>query len=230
MTTLLLVEDDHELAGMMKDYLEQKDLHVIWIDNGDDAIAQLRCPTAPIDLVVLDIMLPGTDGVGICQWIRQHGDTPILMLTACDDDETQVRSLELGADNYLTKPVRPHVLLAHIQSMLRRSIPHDNPQPNHEYLTVQDITFDRRTLSATLSGEPLELSDAERDLLEYLLQHPGQTLSRDQLSQALRGLEYDGLDRSIDMRVSSLRKKLNDTTPPFRYLKTVRGKGYLLVK
>jgi two-component system response regulator RstA len=153
------------------------------------------------------------------------------MLTAKDDEMTEITSLNRGADGYLTKPVRPHVLLAHIKSLLRRAettLQSSSLSVDSGALCVQSLEVRPASLTAYIDGEPMSLTTAEYQLLEYLIRHAGRMVTREELYHSLRGIDYDGLDRSIDMRVSSLRKKMDDANPPFRYIKTVRGKGYLL--
>ncbi len=227
-TRLLLVEDDHELAGMIEGFLFENSFAVTWIDNGSEALHFIRGDNyLAIDLVILDIMLPDVNGITLCHHVRRNSKTPVLMLTACDDEMSEIDSLETGADSYLVKPVRPHVLLAHIHSLLRRT---GRRQEAHGHrLEVQDIALDLDAMTATVGGHRLELTTAEWQLLEYLIRHPGETISRDRLCRKLLGFEYDGINRSIDMRISSLRRKMGDDNPPFRYVKTIRGKGYRLV-
>ncbi|MCU7890360.1 MAG: response regulator transcription factor [Candidatus Thiodiazotropha sp. (ex Ustalcina ferruginea)] len=225
--TIVLVEDDLELNQMMSGFLHEEGYLVTSIFNGNDAVDLIV--TQNPDLVILDLMLPGIDGIEICRRIRAKYTNPIVMLTAKDDDLVEVASLQQGVDNYLNKPIRPHVLLAHVQAALRRSAISAKPtSPSH--LVVQDITLDPESLRVTLRDESLELTTGEFELLAVLMENAGLPVSRDKLYKLTRGIEYDGLDRSIDLRISNLRKKLNDESPPYRYIKTVRGKGYLMSK
>ena len=225
---IILVEDDHELAKMMQSFLISEGFEVSWADNGIDAVALVIKESA--DLAVLDIMLPGIDGVEVCRQIRTKGFTfPILMLTAKDDDLSEVTSLNIGADGYLNKPVRPHILLAHIKSLLRRSQAGHPSLIDNSYTQIQDLAINLKKLSLRKEGKEISLTSGEFELLAILVKSNGIPVNRDVLYQQLRGIEYDGIDRSIDLRVSSLRKKLGDDITPYRYIKTVRGKGYLLV-
>ncbi len=197
-----------------------------WTDNGKTAVEKILDDMP--DLVILDVMLPGLDGVEVCRQVKSEFSNPILMLTAKDDELTEITSLNRGAMGYLTKPVRAHVLLAHIKALLR----HRNPEEETAFanvITIQDLVLRKNAYEASLDGQLLDLTTAEFQLLALLVEHAGQVISRDSLYRQLRGIEYDGIDRSIDMRVSSLREKMNDATPPYRYIKTIRGKGYLLV-
>jgi len=226
---ILLVEDDQELAPMVVAFLSDEGYQMEWIDNGVMAVERIHSNPSP-DLVILDVMLPGLNGVEVCQQVRDQYTKPILMLTAKDDEITEITSLNRGADAYLTKPIRPHVLLAHIKSLFRRIETRSEIQETIEngVLRVQGLEVHPASLTAYIDGNPMMLTTAEYQLLEYLVRHAGRRVTREKLYRSLRSIDYDGLDRSIDMRVSALRKKMDDANPPFRYIKTVRGKGYLL--
>ena len=224
---IILVEDDAELAKMMQSFLISEGFKLSWVDNGLDAVA-LILKDKP-DLVVLDIMLPGIDGVEVCQRIRSDFNNPVLMLTAKDDDFTEVSALNTGADGYLNKPVRPHILLAHIHALLRRKS-QTSTKTNEKLTQVQDLFINLKSYSLHKDEHEIILTSGEFQLLTILVESQGVPVNRDSLYQQLRGIAYDGLDRSIDLRISSLRKKLDDDIPPYRYIKTVRGQGYLLVQ
>lgn len=223
---ITLVEDDHDLAHMIQAFLITEGYEVAWADNGLEAV-DLILQQQP-DLVVMDIMLPGIDGVEVCRRIRDEFSNPVLMLTAKDDDLSEVTALNTGADGYLTKPVRPHVLLAHISSLLRRNPAQANQHQTHS-TQIQDLTISPKAYTLFKYDQEIVLTSGEFELLALLVKSSGVPVSRDKLYQQLRGIEYDGIDRSIDLRISSLRKKLDDDVPPYRYIKTVRGQGYLLV-
>jgi DNA-binding response OmpR family regulator len=223
---IVLVEDDHELARMIQAFLRGEGFDVLWADNGLQG-AELILEEQP-DIVVLDIMLPGIDGVEVCRRIRDSFINPVLMLTAKDDDLSEVASLNTGADGYLNKPVRPHVLLAHIKSLLRRNQA-GMTRLDKNIVQVQNLLINMKTYTIKKDETDVILTSGEFELLAILVRSNGVPVSRDALYQQLRGIEYDGIDRSIDLRVSSLRKKLDDDVPPYRYIKTVRSKGYLLV-
>jgi two-component system, OmpR family, response regulator len=223
---ILLVEDDERLAELTAEYLRKNEFTVDIEARGDTA--ETRILESRPDLVVLDIMLPGQDGFAVCRAVRPKYDGIILMLTARDEDIDQILGLELGADDYITKPVPPRVLLARIKALLRRAGPTgDETSEGGDVLTFGNFSISQQTRSATLSGEPIDLTTAEFDLLWLLARHAGSILSRDDLLQQLRGIGFDGLDRSIDARISRLRKKLNDDPDNPTRIKTVRGKGYL---
>ena len=225
---ILLVEDDERLAELTAEYLKKNDFAVDIEGRGDTAEARIL-ESRP-DLVVLDIMLPGQDGFAVCRAVRPKYEGIILMLTARDEDIDQILGLELGADDYITKPVPPRVLLARIKALLRRAGPADDAGEGGtalDSLTFGNFSISQQTRSAMLAGEQIDLTTAEFDLLWLLARHAGSILSRDDLLQQLRGIGFDGLDRSIDARISRLRKKLNDDPDNPTRIKTVRGKGYL---
>jgi DNA-binding response OmpR family regulator len=229
---ITLVEDDIELAKMVQAFLISEGYDINHADNGHDAV-ELILSENP-DLVVLDIMLPGIDGVEVCRQVRAKDyNAPVIMLTAKDDDLSEVAALNTGADGYLNKPVRPHILLAHIKSLLRRSQGQNQSQSIMEdetSLQIQDLAINLKAYTLKKDGIEIPLTSGEFELLAILVKSDGVPVNRDNLYQQLRGIEYDGIDRSIDLRVSSLRKKLNDDVVPYQYIKTVRGKGYLLVR
>ncbi|MFC3150900.1 response regulator [Litoribrevibacter euphylliae] len=231
---ILIVEDDERLAGLTKDYLENNGLQVSI--EGDGAKAIDRIINEQPDLVVLDLMLPGEDGIAVCRLVRPKYKGPILMLTARTDDLDQVLGLEMGADDYVAKPVRPRVLLARIQALLRRThqpTTDSTPEPASEQLTrleFGELVIDSAMREAWLAEESIDLTSAEFDLLWLLASNAGTVLSREEIFTALRGIEYDGQDRSIDVRVSRIRPKVGDDPMHPRRIKTVRSKGYLFVK
>ncbi|MBV1908092.1 MAG: response regulator [Kangiellaceae bacterium] len=222
---ILLVEDDEKLAQLVKQYLENANFVVKVEGNGANAIP-LVSQFHP-DLIILDIMLPGKDGLSICKEIRPTFLGPILMLTARNEDFDQVLGLEFGADDYVIKPAEPRVLLARIKALLRRTS-FLSKQPS-EHITFGSLSIDTSSRQVILSGEKIPLSTHEFDLLHIIASNPGNILSRDYLFTKLYNREYDGLDRTMDVRVSQLRKKLNDNPEDAFRIKTIWGKGYLFV-
>lgn len=231
---ILIVEDDERLASLTRDYLVSNGM-VVQVE-GDGAVAVERIKNEQPDLVILDLMLPGEDGLAVCRLVRPHYSGPIIMLTARDDDTDQVVGLEMGADDYLSKPVRPRVLLARINALLRRL---KDVQPSQEAqlegdeqnrVTIANLVVDNSMREAWLNEEPIDLTSAEFDLLWLLSSNAGRVLSREEIFTALRGIEYDGQDRSIDVRVSRIRPKIGDDPLQPKRIKTVRSKGYLFVK
>ncbi|MCE1238369.1 MAG: winged helix-turn-helix domain-containing protein [Azonexaceae bacterium] len=227
-TRILLVEDDERLAELTAEYLTKNDLQVAIEPRGD--AAEARILNEQPDLVILDVMLPGKDGFEVCRSVRQQYRGVILMLTARDEDFDQILGLELGADDYIAKPVQPRVLLARIKALLRRMPTASEPAQDNESLVFGQFRISQATRTAALGSQAIDLTTAEFDLLWLLASHAGNVLSRDDLLQELRGIGFDGLDRSIDARISRLRKKLNDDPENPTRIKTVRGKGYLFSK
>ncbi|MBU1329320.1 MAG: response regulator [Gammaproteobacteria bacterium] len=225
---ILIVEDDPRLAELTREYLEGNGLSVAI--EADGAQAAARIVREQPDLVILDLMLPGEDGLSICRKVRGQYEGPILMLTARTDDMDQVLGLELGADDYVCKPVRPRVLLARIRALLRRHEGHaSDPDEARRRLVFGPLVIDNAMREAWLGEQGIELTSAEFDLLWLLAANAGRILSREEIFNALRGIEYDGQDRSIDVRISRIRPKIGDDPMHPRLIKTVRSKGYLFV-
>ncbi len=224
---ILIVEDDQRLAELTQEYLQSNGLQVAI--ESDGARAAARILKEQPDMVVLDLMLPGEDGLSICRKVRGQFAGPILMLTARTDDMDEVLGLEMGADDYVCKPVRPRVLLARIRALLRRSEGGEAPVENQRRLEFGPLVIDSAMREAWLRGASVELTSAEFDLLWLLAANAGRILSREEIFTALRGIEYDGQDRSIDVRISRIRPKIGDDPMHPRLIKTVRSKGYLFV-
>ena len=229
---ILIVEDDERLATLTKDYLESNGLKVAVEGDGSRAIERIK--TEQPDLVVLDLMLPGEDGLAVCRIVRPYYKGPILMLTARTEDLDQVLGLEMGADDYVAKPVRPRVLLARIRALLRRvkEVPEEQVVEggSDNRLTFGNLVVDNAMREAWLEGKSIDLTSAEFDLLWLLSSSAGRVLTREEIFHQLRGIEYDGQDRSIDVRVSRIRPKGGDDPMNPKRIKTVRSKGYLFVK
>lgn len=224
MKTIILVEDDQEIARLASMFLESEGFNVLHLDHGNKAIDFIL--NTPSDLIILDIMLPGKNGIEICREVRPFYRGPILMLTACEDDINEISALNRGADDYLTKPIRPHVLLAHINALLRRDI---STVDNKGILFSAGLKIDMGRREVSFEEILIDISSAEFDLIALLAKHAGDIVDRNACYQALRGIEYDGIDRAIDMRVASIRKKLLLAGFNGTVLKTVRGKGYMLL-
>ena len=226
---ILIVEDDERLATLTREYLENNGLQVTIEGDGGKAVERILSERP--DLVVLDLMLPGEDGVSICRRVRSHYQGQILMLTARTDDLDEVLGLEMGADDYVAKPVRPRVLLARIRALLRRGSvqPKESPDAGSS-LRFGALVVDNAMREAWLDNQCIDLTSAEFDLLWLLCSNAGRVLSREEIFAQLRGIEYDGQDRSIDVRVSRIRPKIGDDPMHPRLIKTVRSKGYLFVK
>ena len=229
---ILLVEDDTRLSALIQEYL-QKQAMLVSIEHRGDLACKRILKESP-DLVILDLMLPGMDGLEVCKTVRPQYAGPIMMLTARDEDIDQVVGLEIGADDYVTKPVQPRVLLARIRALMRRFSNTASTQAAQQS-EKSEYSYGHFTISASarevwLHNEVLDLTTNDFDLLWLLASNPGKIFTRDNILESLRGIDYDGIDRSVDIRVSRLRKKLgDDTSHPLR-IKTIRGKGYLFVK
>jgi DNA-binding response OmpR family regulator len=224
---ILLIEDDRRLAELTAEYFEQNGLTVAIESRGDRAIAQFS--NVKPRVVLLDLMLPGMDGLTICRELRQTFSGPILIFTARDSDIDQVIGLEAGADDYVTKPVDPMVLLARTRALLRRLETAQQPATQGNDIVLGSLRISRSAQEVSLDDEPVQLTTHEFELLLLLARHAGAVLSRDDIFHHLRGIDYDGTDRSIDGRISKLRKKLGDSATEPARIKTVWGKGYLLV-
>ncbi len=225
---ILLVEDDEELASLVRDYLIKNNFDVQVITDGIEAAKQI--PIVKPDLVILDIMLPGITGMDVCREVRPFYTGPILMLTALDDDVDQMLGLELGADDYIVKPVQPRLLLTRIRTLLRRisssTLSSDISKIN-TVIQVGSLTINTGNRTVSVDNRLIELTSAEFELLLLLAQDIGHVVDRNTIVQELRGFEYDGMDRSIDRRISRLRKKLQNNND-HDIIKTIRGKGYQL--
>ncbi|WP_024561743.1 two-component system response regulator RstA [Franconibacter pulveris 601] len=228
MAKIVFVEDDPEVGSLIAAYLGKHDINVVVESRGDRAeeVIQREKP----DLVLLDIMLPGKDGMTLCRDLRPNWQGPVVLLTSLDSDMNHILSLEMGASDYILKTTPPAVLLARLRLHLRQAQT-QNPEllslKPHKALRFGALCIDPINRQVTLGNDVVALSTADFDLLWELATHAGQIMDRDALLKNLRGVSYDGLDRSVDVAISRLRKKLNDNaTEPFR-IKTVRNKGYL---
>jgi len=225
---ILVVDDDVKLTELVSAFLRDNGYYVEVEHRGDVAIE--RIVKSQPRLVVLDIMLPGADGLAVCRAVRARYSGPIIMLTALNDDIDEVAGLEIGADDYLGKPIKPRLLLAHIRALLRRIDEPDSPEQANKTpkrIDVGDIVLDAGSRQASRHGEVFDLTTAEFDLLWLLGMHAGQVLSREEIHQRIFRVEYDGVDRTIDLRISRIRKKIGDDPRSPHIIKTVRGSGYL---
>ena len=221
MFRVMLVEDDARLASLVTEYLAGYEFAIDVVTRGDAALAHFHAN--PPDIVVLDLMLPGLDGMVVCRQLRAVSAVPILILTAREDSYDEVSGLEQGADDFVNKPIQPRVLLARLRALLRRT---QNPgQGDPQQLVFGALCIAKHDRSVHWRGQPAVLSNTEYKLLLVLAEAAGHVLSRDDLLKKMRGIEFDGLDRSIDNNISRLRKKFDDTDS--EKIKTVWGEGYL---
>lgn len=224
---ILVVEDDESLAVWVADYLNGQGYDVSLATNGVDAITLIK-EDEP-DLVLLDINLPGKDGFDVCREVRAFYPHPILMMTARLEETDEVLGLELGANDYVTKPVRPRALLARIKGLLKRDDTEIDAKDTESHrIQYGKFVIDSASRTTWLNDEVVNISSNEFDVLWYLVTHAGEIVSREQLLKDIRGIEYDGFDRSMDVLVSRVRRKLGSAKYPDR-IKTVWGKGYLFV-
>ena len=227
MTTILIIDDDRGLNELLKTYLGQFSMQVLTAVHPDEGLTLLRTQ-APV-LVILDVMLPDRDGFSLCREIRKESTVPILMLTARGELADRVAGLEVGADDYLPKPFEPRELVARIQSLLRRVGMERTPEPRAERVHAGDLLVDLRGRRAWLHNTELELTTSEFDILALFLSHPGTALTREQMLETLRGIDWETYNRSVDIAVSRLRQKLQDDPKHPRYIKTIWGTGYLFL-
>lgn len=218
---ILVVDDEPKIVRLARDYLEQSSFHVQVAADGNTALAAARQDRP--DLVVLDLNLPGMDGLDVCRALRRTSNVPIIMLTARAEEMDRLIGLELGADDYIVKPFSPRELVARVRAVLRRT---QGELPTPELIRTGELEIDLAGHHATLAGAPLRLTRIEFRLLAILAQHPGQTLTRGQLIDRLHGVAEGGFDRSIDAHIKNLRRKLEDDPAHPRYVVTIYGVGY----
>ena len=223
---ITLVEDDLELAELTSHYLQQHGYQVDIVSDGQIAIAHIT-ETQP-DIVILDLNLPSVDGVEVCKQVRQHFNNPILMLTARTESFDHILGLEIGADDYLTKPVEPRLLVAHVNALMRREQRQESAQSNRRLIQVKDLVINDSARLVTFNNERVPMPDCEYELLLLLANHAGNILTRGFIFENLRGIGYDGSNRAIDTNISRLRTKLGDPSSDSAIIKTIRNKGYLL--
>lgn len=220
--SILIIDDDNELTDLLHQYLETEGFDVVCVYDGDNGVK--RALNQNFDAIVLDVMLPKLNGFEVLKAIREHLETPVLMLTARGEDIDRIVGLEIGADDYLPKPCNPRELVARLRAILRRTkkIPIQRP-----IIERHNIIVDCAKRHATLNGGFLELTNAEFNILEMLIKSPGQAFSKEELTEYALGRKYTAYDRSIDVHISNLRNKLGDNTEGEAIVKTVRGFGYM---
>jgi two-component system OmpR family response regulator/two-component system response regulator RstA len=227
MKHVLLVEDDDRLSSLISQYLTENNFIVQRLASGENLLQHVQ--KSPPDILLLDVMLPGDNGFTLCNKIRPFYPGPLLFMTAKNDDFDQVFGLEIGADDYIIKPVEPRVLLARINALLRRNKEPALSNNTHQRLHYGQLIIDRSTRSACLKGVDVQLTSHEFDMLWKLAESPSTLVDRTTLYREVIGREYDGLDRSADVRISRLRKKLHDNTQHPYKIKTIWGKGFFFV-
>lgn len=218
---ILIVDDEPKIVKLARDYLERGGYQVLTAYDGETALAMGRRDKP--DLIILDLNLPGMDGLDVCRILRQESDVPIIMLTARVEETDRLIGLELGADDYITKPFSPRELVARVRTILRRV---QGGNRALSLIRIDDLEIDLAGYRVSRTNEPLQLTRIEFNLLAILAQHAGQTFSRAQLLDRLHGVAYDGFDRSIDAHVKNLRRKLEVDPANPQYILTVYGIGY----
>ncbi len=221
--TILVVDDEPEIVRLLRSYLEKDGYRVVTAYNGEEALYAVRHERP--DLVVLDILMPKMDGLEFTRRIRREQDVPIIMLTARAEETDRIVGLEMGADDYVTKPFSPREVVARVRAVLRRAQPHREAPPT---LRVGPVVLDRAEHTVTIAGEPVDLTPTEFDILETLMREPGRVFSREEILEAIHGVTFEAYERTVDAHVKNLRQKVEPDPADPRYVLTVRGAGYRL--
>jgi two-component system alkaline phosphatase synthesis response regulator PhoP len=221
MSRILVVDDDPAIVKLVRAYLEQAGYQVLVAYDGNKALHIARHDKP--DLVVLDLMLPEMDGWDVCRALRKESEVPVIMLTARVEESDKLVGLELGADDYVTKPFSPRELVARVRTVLRRA---QGMPPRPERMSAGDIVIDLARHSVEVAGEPRDLTPTEFDLLATLMEDPGRAFTRLQLLESVQGYAYEGYERTIDVHIKNLRQKIEEDSGSPRYIKTVYGIGY----
>lgn len=226
---ILIVDDEHDIRDSLSAHLNQNGFSAVAV--ADAAEARLRLSDGDIDIIILDVMMPGEDGLSLCRHLRETGETPVILLTALADDTDRIVGLEIGADDYITKPFNPRELIARIKAVLRRTKTGDRPSRNPRRYAFDEWVFDIDQAELIRKGDDVivSLSSGEAGILRVFLEHPGETLSRDDLMNLTRGRETLPFERSIDNAISRLRRKIEVDPADPRLIKTVWGGGYRLI-
>jgi DNA-binding response OmpR family regulator len=222
MTTVLIIEDEVELAKVLESYLARSGYEVLMASDGHKGLALWEAQSP--QMILLDLNLPGMDGIDIARQIRQKDDTPIIMVTARVEEVDRLLGLELGADDYITKPYSPREVVARVRAVLRRVVKSDVEQP--KLIIVDDLKIDSDSFLVYQSGVTVDLTPTEFSIISTLAAQPGRVFSRLQLLEACQGVAYEGYERSIDAHIKNLRAKLGDDIKAPRYIETVFGVGY----
>ena len=225
--TILIIDDDHKLNELLRDYLRQFGMTVLTAEHPDQGLTLFRQKSP--SLIILDLMLPGKDGLAVCREIRKESAVPIIMLTARGDLPDRIAGLELGADDYLPKPFEPRELVARIQTVLRRSKEEGGLHPISNRIQADELIVDLRKRTVLLNGQLLDLTTMEFEILVLFLKNPEAVLSREEMMDRIRGIDWEAYNRSIDVAISRLRQKLQDDPKRPRYIKTIWGTGYQFV-
>ena len=228
MASILVIDDDEGLRELLAEYLGSRGFEVLVAEDGLGGL-EVLATAQTIDLVVLDVMMPGMDGFDVCREIRKTQNVPIIMLTARGDETERIIGIELGADDYLSKPFNPRELLARIQAVLRRTLGH-NLTVSSTVLSVGPLVIDVDRRMVTLRGQFIETTTTEFEILRTLVAQAGRVIPREKLMELARGTDYSSFDRSVDVHISHIRKKLGDDPKSPIFVKTIRGVGYSIPK
>jgi len=217
---VLIVEDEEKIAVLLKDYLEKSGYRTSILDRGDTVIPFVKNKTP--DLILLDIMLPGMDGMEVCREIRKFTSVPIIMITAKIEEIDRLLGLELGADDYICKPFSPREVVARVKAVLRRM----SPASEEKIIFAGTFVLNEETRRATVDGQELKLTPSEFKLLKVMMSHPNRVFSRNDLVNMVQGYEFEGYDRTIDTHIKNLRKKIAALLPEKEIISSVYGEGY----
>ena len=221
MKTVLVVEDDHSIARLIRDYLDRAGYGVILASDGETGLARSR--TEKPDVVVLDLGLPGRDGIEMLRELRRTSNVPVVIVTARGEETDRVVGLELGADDYMVKPFSPRELVARVRAVLRRT---ERAETAQDVIRVRDLTLDIPRMRAEMNGEVIDLTPTEFQLVLAMASQPGRVFTRNQLLDAVHGVAFESYERAIDAHIKNIRRKLEPTPTVPQYILTVYGVGY----
>ncbi|MDJ0829915.1 MAG: response regulator [Desulfobacterales bacterium] len=220
---IFVVEDEPKISELLRDYLFQEKFTVTCLDRGDEVVARVKKEQPA--LILLDIMLPGMDGIQVCREIRKFSNIPILMLTAKVEEIDRIIGLEIGADDYICKPFSPREVIARVKAVLRRTYAH----PDTTQMIAGPLSLNAETHQVTIDGQPLKLTPSEFGLLMVMMKHPGRVFSRSELLDRVQGYQFEGYDRTIDSHIKNLRRKVARKLPDQDIIQTVYGVGYQFI-
>jgi two-component system, OmpR family, response regulator BaeR len=220
---ILIVEDEDKIAGILEDYLVRSGYRVSRIDRGDKVMPFMRDKT--IDLLLLDLMLPGIDGMEVCKALRKISQVPIIMVTAKVEEIDRLIGLEIGADDYVCKPFSPREVVARVKAVLRRT----HPEPEEKVISSGGIELNEDTRQVSVDSIPIKITPSEFRLLKVLVSHPGRVFTRNELVNLVQGYEFEGYDRTIDSHIKNLRKKISDIITDSDVIESVYGEGYRFI-
>ena len=222
--TVLIADDEAQIRNILSIYFKKEGFKVVEAADGAEALMQTQ--SAKPDIIILDIMMPVLDGLEVCKQVRKISDIPIIMLTAKDEDDDRILGLEIGADDYITKPFGIRELMARINAVLRRVEEKETQHPAGAAILIDELTIDPERHQVIFRGEKVELTSREFDLIHFLGRNRGVVFTRDQLLDKVWGIDYAGETRTVDVHIRYIRRKLGLSEQEDRYIQTIRGKGY----